>query len=95
MDLIDVFLEGVSDNAVYENEYFKVLKILKEIPTGSIHYVKRVQLVKWLGKKTDIPDLDIRTFDKREQKYKKGITLSINESKELYKTLTDFFNIND
>jgi hypothetical protein len=94
MDLIDVFLEGTSDNIEYEDEYFKVLKIIKEIPTGSIYYVKRIQLVKWNGKQTDIPDLDIRTFDKRTKKYKKGITLSINESKELYKALAEYFNSN-
>ena len=95
MDLIDILLEGISDNVVYENEYFRVLKILKEIPTGSSRYVKRVQLVLWLGKKTDIPDLDIRTFDKKEAIYKKGITLSMNESKDLFKALKDFYSIND
>ena len=92
MDLTDLFLDITSDNIVFENEYMKVLRIIKEIPTTSKNFVKRVQLVVWKNKKTDIPDLDIRTFSVRENIYKRGITLSMSETKELYLVLSELVN---
>ena len=83
MDIIDVLLDSIKPDYVYENEYMKVLKVLNEIPvTTSI--TKRVQLVIWKNKKTDIPDIDIRTFSKRDNKYYKGITLSISEAQKYW-----------
>lgn len=91
MDLVDVFIENNKKDIVFENEYMKVLKILNEIPVGNQNHVKRVQLVIWKSKETDIPDIDIRGFSKFDNSYKKGITLTINEAKVVYETLKDFF----
>ncbi|MFW6272581.1 MAG: hypothetical protein ACOC2U_02225 [bacterium] len=92
MNYEDLFIEFMEmDDIVYENDYMKVVKIIKEIPTGSSKYVKRVQLVKWKNKKTDVPDLDIRTFSLKDNKYKKGITLNRIEAKALHQALNDFY----
>lgn len=71
------------EKIVYEDEYMKVLKVIKEIGTGSRDYVKRVQLVIWKSKSTAVPDLDIRSFNKKTQKYQKGITFNSLEVSEL------------
>lgn len=90
MDIIDVLLEDNDQSPVYEGEYFTVKKILKEIPVG-FYTVRRLQLVIWKYKETDIPDIDIRTYNKKEKVYKKGVSFTVNEAKELYKGLKDFF----
>ena len=53
MDIDDILaMELVSDDEViYEDDYMKVVKIFKEITSGSKDYVKRVQLVLWKNKK--------------------------------------------
>lgn len=91
MDLVDVFLDVSTTDLTYENDYMKVIKILKEIKGSSKHHSKRVQLVIWKNKKSDIPDLDIRNFSNKTNKYKKGITLSMNEAKVLFETLKEIF----
>ena len=52
----------------------KVSKVLTEIPNSGRNIVKRVQLVVWKSKNTDIPDIDIRNYIKNEDSYRKGLT---------------------
>ncbi|HHX69509.1 MAG TPA: hypothetical protein GX708_15865 [Gallicola sp.] len=92
MDLTDLLIEQITDDYIYEDKYMKVIKIIKEIPTGSKNYVKRVQLVVWKNKNTDVPDLDIRNYSYKEKRYAKGITLTMKEAEMLYESLTDFLN---
>lgn len=82
-EMIAKQLIGNGEDLVYENDYMIVYKVLKEIPTTNANYVKRVQVVQWKSKKTDTYDLDIRSYSKRENKYKKGITLDPDEFKDL------------
>lgn len=92
MNLEDLLVDGVLKNKpVYEDDYMRVLKVLHEFSTGGTNYVKRVQLVVWKKKKTDVADLDIRTYSKKENQYQKGITLSISEAKVLLKVLGKVF----
>jgi hypothetical protein len=92
MNLDDLLVDGVLKNKpVYEDDYMKVLKVLHEFSSGGTNFVKRVQLVVWKKKKTDVADLDIRTFSKKENQYQKGITLSILEAKELLSILGKLF----
>jgi hypothetical protein len=92
MNLDDLLVDGVLKNKpVYEDDYMKVLKVLHEFSSGGTNFVKRVQLVVWKKKKTDVADLDIRTFSKKENQYQKGITLSILEAKELRSILGKLF----
>jgi hypothetical protein len=85
MELEDLLIEN-SEQTVFENDYMRVIKVLEEIPVGK-NYSKRIQLVIWKKKETDIPDLDIRLFDSKNNRYLKGITLSIKESIDLYTAL--------
>ena len=92
MNFDDLLVDGVLKNKpVYEDDYMKVLKVLHEFSSGGTNFVKRVQLVVWKKKKTDVADLDIRTFSKKENQYQKGITLSILEAKELRSILGKLF----
>lgn len=93
MDIIDLLLEENDNNPVYEGKYFTVKKILKEIPVG-VYTVRRLQLVIWKYKETDVPDIDIRTYNTKEKAYKKGVSFTVNEAKELYKALKDFLEPN-
>lgn len=85
MDINDLLVGELIDieKIVYEDDYMKVLKVIKEISTGSKDYVKRVQLVIWKRKNTSVPDLDIRSYNKKTQKYQKGITFNSLEVDEL------------
>lgn len=94
MDYVDLMLEASEKSPVYEGKYFTVKRILKEIPVG-VHTVRRLQLVIWKYKETDIPDIDIRTYSKKEKIYKKGVSFTINEAKELYKGLKEFFELEE
>jgi hypothetical protein len=92
MNLDNLLVESVLKNKpVFEDDYMKVLKVLHEFSSGGTNYVKRVQLVVWKKKNTDVADLDIRTYSKKENQYQKGITLSISEAKELHKILGKYF----
>jgi hypothetical protein len=93
MTLDDVMLKAmIGDEApAYEDDKLRVQKILKEIPTGSKNFVKRLQLVVWKNKKTDVPDLDIRTYSYRDNRYLRGVTLPGNQAKDLYIALKEFF----
>jgi hypothetical protein len=93
MTLDDVLLKSyVGDQVpVYEDDGLTVVKIIKEIPTGSKLFVKRLQLVIWKSKKTDVPDLDIRTYSYKDNRYLKGVTLPGNQGKDLLEGLTEFF----
>ena len=92
MDINDLLVGELIDfeKIVYEDDYMIVLKVIKEISTGSRDYVKRVQLVIWKTKKTSIPDLDIRTFNKKNQKYLKGITFNSLEVDELIEAVKQY-----
>ena len=46
----DILLDSLTGDIV-EDEYFEVVKILGDVRTQSLNYVKRVQLVKWKKKK--------------------------------------------
>jgi hypothetical protein len=93
MNLDDLLVDGIlKSKPVYEDDYMKVLKVLHEFSSGGTNFVKRVQLVVWKKKNTDVADLDIRTYSKKENQYQKGITLSIAEAKLLYKILEKSFN---
>lgn len=87
--LSDVLLD--SETPIYEDDYMRVIKIIKEIPTGSKNYVKRLQLVVWKKKNDKSPDFDIRGFSYKENKYNRGITLNQLEMSELYKALKSYF----
>ena len=87
--LLDVLTE--SDDDLYEDDYMKVVKIIKEIQTGSKDYVKRLQLVIWKKKNTELPDFDIRGFSYKTNRYQKGLTLNHFEMEELYQSLKDYF----
>lgn len=92
MDINDLLVGEMIDfeKIVYEDDYMIVLKVIKEISTGSRDYVKRVQLVIWKTKKTSIPDLDIRTYNKKNQKYLKGITFNSLEVDELIESVKHY-----
>jgi hypothetical protein len=92
MDFTKIFLQNISKDYIYEDEYMKVTKVLREIKSTSKNYVKRVQLVIWKKKKTDIPDLDIRSFSSLDKKYGKGITLTMSEAEELYNSLKELIS---
>lgn len=93
MDIEDFLLGEIFKNKpFFEDEYMKVVKILHEFSNGGSNYAKRVQLVVWKKKNTDVADLDIRTFLKKENQYQKGITLSLREAKELSEILSHFFS---
>jgi hypothetical protein len=90
MDYTNLLLETYSSDFVYEDDFMRVIKVLKDIPTGSRNHVKRVQLVIWKSKETDVPDLDIRRFSLKDKKYSRGISFTHSEARELYETLKDF-----
>jgi|LFRM01.1.fsa_nt_gb hypothetical protein len=90
MDITELLIEQMTSDYIYEDEYMRVIKIIKEIPTGSKNFVKRVQLVIWKSKNSDIPDLDIRNYSYKGNRYLKGITLTMKEAEMLYEALTDF-----
>lgn len=90
MDLDEILANSLIDdgeNVVFEDKFRKVYKVLFDIPTTSAYYVKRVQVVKWKNKNTDKVDLDIRSYNKKENKYKRGITLDADEFKDLKKVI--------
>ncbi|QMS85105.1 PC4/YdbC family ssDNA-binding protein [Candidatus Xianfuyuplasma coldseepsis] len=89
-NIIDV----LNSNSIFENEYFIVYKILVEIPTQSVSWVKRVQLVNWKHKKSDLLELDIRRFSKKDDRYAKGISLTKRELKD-FLTVMKEFNIDE
>lgn len=93
MNLDDLIAEALTDNdeALYEDDYMRVTKIIREIPTGSKDYVKRLQLVIWKKKNSDVPDFDIRGFSYRNNRYQRGITLNHLEMKELFEALSKYF----
>lgn len=88
MNFTDLILDIEDENVVYENDYMKVLKILHEIKTT--RRSKRLQLVVWKNKKTDVPDIDLRNFDLVNNSYGKGITFSIKEFKEIAEVFMEF-----
>ena len=89
MELDDVLVDEIIKNKpIFEDDFMKVVKVLHEFPTGGKNFVKRVQLVVWKKKNTDVADLDIRTFSKKDNQYQKGITLSIAEALTLKKILS-------
>jgi hypothetical protein len=93
MDIEDILLnEIIKNKPFFEDDYMKVVKVLHEFSSGGSNYVKRVQLVVWKKKNTDVADLDIRTFSKKDNQYQKGITLSLREAKELSNILSQFFS---
>lgn len=92
MNLTDILLDLGQDTMEYENEFMKVLKVIKEIPNSGKNRVKRLQLVVWKSKDTDIPDIDIRIYNKNEDSYSKGITFSLTEAKELNEALKEFLD---
>lgn len=87
MDITELLIEQMTSDYIYEDEYMRVIKIIKEIPTGSKNFVKRVQLVIWKSKNSDIPDLDIRNYSYKGNRYLKGITLTMKEAEMLYEAL--------
>ena len=99
----DIFDEFVKNNkeksylksdkektVVFENDYFVVKKVLCEL-SNSINSdkVKRIQLVHWKTKSREIIDLDFRIYVKSENKYGKGITLSLKDLDQIIKALED------
>jgi hypothetical protein len=92
MNLDDLLVDGIlKTKPIYEDDYMKVLKVLHEFSSGGTNFVKRVQLVVWKKKNTDVADLDIRTYSKKENQYQKGISLSISEARELQFILGKLF----
>jgi len=87
--LADALLD--TETPVYEDDYMRVVKVIKEIPTGSKNYVKRLQMVIWKKKNDKIPDFDIRSFSYKDNKYSRGMTLNQLEMEELYKALKHYY----
>lgn len=94
MSILDVYSDFIVDDIIYEDDFMRVTKVLHEIKLSG-NYVKRIQLVIWKSKKTDIPDIDFRLFSKNENKYYKGITFSIREAEEIFAALKNFFKDNE
>jgi len=92
MDIDDILAMNLvdEDSAIYEDDFIKVIKVFKEITTGSKDYVKRVQLVLWKNKKTAVPDLDIRSFNYKTGRYQKGITFNPLEVDELLEGIKNY-----
>ncbi len=90
--LSDALLD--TETPVFEDDFMRVIKVIKEIPTGSKNYVKRLQLVIWKKKNDKVPDFDIRGFSYKENKYNRGMTLNQLEMEELYKALKIYFEDN-
>jgi hypothetical protein len=84
----DILLDNLSDDKV-EAEHFEVIKILGDVRTQSLNYVKRVQLVKWKKKKSDVAELDFRRYSIKEKKYLKGISFTKDEIRELLRILKE------
>jgi hypothetical protein len=84
----DILLDSLTGDIV-EDEYFEVVKILGDVRTQSLNYVKRVQLVKWKKKKSDVPELDFRRYSIKEKKYLKGISFTKDEIRDLLRILKE------
>jgi hypothetical protein len=79
---LDVLVEDIN-KPVYEDDYVVVKEVLFDIPTQSPNWVKRVQIVNWKMKGSSKDELDIRRFSIRENKYQKGISMTVRELKFL------------
>ncbi len=84
-----------NDDSMFQNDFFEVIKILHEFKSPNGNYSKRVQLVSWKKKRNSSPDLDIRNFSIKDNKYLKGITLSLSDIPILIKVLQDILKIKD
>lgn len=82
-DILDIIYEA--EKPVYEDDYRVVTKIICDIQTHSLKWVKRVQLVKWKHKKGNKLEIDIRKFDTELNKYAKGISFTQREFSEFKK----------
>lgn len=90
MDYTNLLLETYTSDFIYEDDFMRVIKVIKDIPTGSKNHVKRVQLVIWKSKSTDVPDLDIRRYSVKDNTYSKGISFTHSETRILFEALRDF-----
>lgn len=75
------------DEAIYENEYMVVYEVLGEVSTDTINWVKRIQIVNWKSKKNERKELDIRRYNKKKNRYGKGISFTDYETEEFIKIM--------
>jgi hypothetical protein len=90
-DYLDNYLiDSYGDETIlYEDEFRIMYKIIKDIPTHSKKWVKRVSIIKWKFKHSDMLELDIRRYNTKDEKFGKGISFSKRELEILKSTLTD------
>ena len=74
---------------VYEDDFMIVKKVLGDIKTNSQNHVKRIQLVTWKNKNSDLLELDMRRYSIKEDKYSKGISFTGIEIRDLLKILQE------
>ncbi|MDY3195487.1 MAG: hypothetical protein RBQ95_01395 [Paracholeplasma sp.] len=90
MDLIDIVIDSLNEDIIYENEHMIVYEIIHEIKVSKT-YSKRLQLVKWKNKIDDAAEIDFRTYSIKDNIYKKGITFSQKEAHTVMKALQNYF----
>jgi hypothetical protein len=87
MSFVDeMLIDELIDDVIYENEFMIVYKVVADIPTHSVKWVKRVQFVQWKHKKGEKVELDIRRYNLKENRYGRGISFSKREF-EVLKTV--------
>lgn len=90
IEIDELILEELEDSVVYENEFFTVYKVICDIQTKSQNWVKRVQLVNWKHKPSDLLEVDIRRYNIPNNRYSKGISFTKREFLVLQETFEGF-----
>lgn len=75
--------------SIYEDDFMVVKDVVGDVKTNSQNHVKRVQLVVWKNKKSDIAELDFRRFSTKDGKYAKGISFTGIEIRDLLKIIDE------
>lgn len=81
---------ALENENVFEDDYRIVKKVIKDIKVSS-NYAKRVAEVIWKRSNNQDTVIDIRVFNTDKNEYYKGVSLSIEEARELMETLTEYF----
>ena len=94
MELNDLILNDILGESyktvVFEDEYRKTYKVIDDLGDKTKDNVKRVSVVRWKKQPQTTFYIDIRNYSKSEAKYKKGISLTFDEAKQLMQLLNDF-----
>lgn len=94
MDMDDLLLKDIVGNdykeIIFEDDYRKTYMIIDDLGDKSKDNVKRVSVVRWKKQPQTTFYIDVRNYSKSEAKYKKGISLTFDEAKQLKQLLNDF-----